>query len=146
MPGVIVFDPEDQNAGFSVGNDQAAGVYTDIENDAMYLSDLSNIYLWNGDTTTNQIAVWKSGKLRLDRAINLGAVLIDAESYDSVSFKLWAELEGSMSLITTVTIADNDPVRLPGGYTSSVYEIQITTTDRVYSIAIGESVFDLAEA
>lgn len=144
MPGVIIFDPDDENARFSVGNDQAAAVYTDIENDKMYLSDLSNILEWAGNSASKQTATWKSGHLRLQRPANMGAAVVQAESYNSVTFKLYAQIDGTMTLITSVVVGDNTPFRLPGGYTSALYQIEIITSDRIYSAAVGESIFDLS--
>ncbi len=145
MPGVIIFDPDDPNAAFSVGNDQAAAVYTNIEEDEMFLSDLSNILEWSGDSATQQTATWKSGYIRMPRPMNFGAVLIEAESYTSLTFKLYAHLDSGMSLITTLTISNNDPVRLPGGYVSSLFQVEIITKDRITSLSVGESIYDVAE-
>lgn len=73
----------------------------------------------------------------------MGAVLVEAESYASVVFKLYAIVKGSLTLITTVGIPDAEPVRLPGGYVASQFEIEIVSTDRVTSVAVGQSIFDL---
>lgn len=144
MPGVIIFDPEDQSVGLSVGDDQAAGVYLDIKSDSLYLTNLTNIIKWEGDTVNNMTYTWKSGKIRSPRPINMGAVVVDAESYNSLTFKLYAEVDGVHQLITTETITNDDPVRLPGGYLSAVYQIEVISTDRITSIAVGQSIFDLA--
>ncbi len=143
MGGVIIFDPNDPEVGFSVGDDQAAGAYLDVENDALYLTDLTNIIQWEGDASNNMTYTWRSGKLRSKRHVNLGAGLVDAESYDSVVLKLYAEIEGTVTLIDSVGVADAEPFRLPGGYLSSTFEIEIISTDRIYSVAIGESLLDL---
>lgn len=145
MPGVIIFDPDDPNAAFSVGNDQAAAVYTNLEEDEMFLSDLSNILEWAGNSATQQTATWKSGHIRAPRPMNMGAVRVDAASYNQVTFKLYAELDGTMSLITTLSITDDDPIRLPGGYVSNLFQLEIITTDRIYGIQIGESIYDVTE-
>lgn len=145
MPGVIIFDPDQGERSFSVGNDQAAAVYTNIEDDEMYLSDLSNILEWAGDSTTQQTATWKSGHIRFPTPVNMGAALVQAETYDSITFKLYAQIDTTMTLITSIAISDNEPFRLPGGYLSNLFQLEIITTDRVYSVAVGESVFDLTE-
>ncbi len=142
--GVIIFDPNDRSVGFSTGDDQAAGVYLDIENDALYLSDLTNIIQWEGDAVNNMIYTWRSGKLRSPRPINMGAAMVDAESYVSVAFKLYAEVDGVSSIIASIGVLDDEPFRLPGGYLSNVFEIELISTDRIVSVAVGQSVFDLA--
>lgn len=144
MPGVVIIDPDDRDSRFSVGNDQAAAVYTNIEDDEMYLSNLSNILEWEGNSATKQIATWKSGHLRFPRQVNMGAASIQAETYTSITFKLYAQLNGTMSLITSISVTDNDPFRLPGGFVSALWQVEIITQDRIYSVAVGESIFDLA--
>ena len=143
MPGVIIFDPADETTGFSLGDDQAAGVYLDIETDTLYFTDLSNIIEWEGDTA-NMTYTWRSGRIRLARKVNIGAVMVEAKSYESVILKLYAELDGVITLITTLTITDDEPVRTPGGHLSNLYEIEIVSTDRVTNVSAGQSVFDLA--
>ena len=140
MPGHFVFDPDDKDVGFSLGEDQAAGVYHDIENDALYLTDLTNIIQWEGATPTNQIYTWKSAKIRLPREINLGGAMVEAESYDSLIFKLYAD----GSLVTSISVTDDDPFRLPGGYLSNLYQVEIISTDRVTAVTTGANIFDLA--
>lgn len=144
MPGVIIFDPSDNSIGFSLGDDQAAGVYLDIETDTLYLTNLSNIIEWEGDSDNNMTYTWRSGRVRLPRKVNLGAMTVEADSYASVIVKLYAEVEDAMTLITTITVTSSVPVRLPGGYLSNLYEIEVTSTDRITGIAAAQSVFDLA--
>lgn len=145
MPGLIIFDPNDNDVGFSLGDDQAAGVYLDIKTDTLYLTDLSDIIEWEGDTGTNMTYTWRSGRVRMNRKVNLGVCLVEAESYASVTLKLYALIDETMTLITTLTITDGEPVRLPGGYLSNLYEIEVVSTDRITGISVGETVFDLAE-
>jgi hypothetical protein len=144
MPGVIIFDPEDKAIGFSVGDDQAAGVYLDIETDTLYLTDLTNIIEWEGDAVNNMTYTWRSGRLRSAKKINLGGLMVEADSYTSLIVKLYAMLDNTLTLITTLTITDDEPVRIPGGYLSNLYEIEVISTDRVTSITLGQSIFDLA--
>jgi hypothetical protein len=144
MPGVIIFDPNDPSVGFSVGDDQAAGVYLDIETDTLYLTDLSNIIEWEGDTA-NMSYTWRSGRIRMPRKVNLGALLVDAVTYTDITVKLYAMIEDTLTLITSLTVTDSDPIRLPGGYTSNLYEVQVESTDRITSISVAQNIFDLAE-
>jgi len=144
MPGVIIFDPSDNSIGFSLGDDQAAGVHLDIETDTLYITNLSNIIKWEGDAVNNMTYTWRSSRIRLPRKVNLGACMVEADSYTSVILKLYAEVDGVLTLITTVTVASSIPVRLPGGYLSNLYEIEVVSSDRVTGIAAAQSVFDLA--
>jgi len=145
MAGLIVFSPDDPDIGFSTADDVAVNVFLDILTDTLYYSDGAAIYEWEGGST-DMTYIWKSGKLRLPYPTNLGAALVEAETYSDVVFKLYADIDGTMTLKHTQTVADNKPFRLPGGYQSHTYEIYLTGTDVVSSAAIGETVFDLSEA
>jgi hypothetical protein len=145
MPGVVIIDPNQPEFGFSVGNDQAAGVHADIENDALYLTDLTNIVQWEGDSANKQTYTWRSGRIRLAQKVNLGAGMVEADSYDSITFKLYAILNNNaITLMESVTVTSHEPFRLPGGYTSNLYEIEIISTDRVTGVSVGQNLFDLA--
>lgn len=143
MPGLIIFDPEDSSVGMSTADDQAAGVYLDIENDALYLSNLTNIIQWEGSTTPMQ-GRWKSGQLKMRRPVNFGAAMVDAEDYSDVTFQLYAEFGGAMTLKASVAVTDDEPFRLPGGYTSATYEIEIVSSNRVVSVAVAQNILELA--
>jgi hypothetical protein len=116
----------------------------DIESDTLYLTDLANIIEWEGDSANNMTYTWRSGRIRLPKKVNIGAVAVEADSYDSLTLKLYAVKETDAVLITTVTVADNEPIRMPGGYLSNLYEIEIVSTDRVTGVSAAQSVFDLA--
>jgi len=142
MPGLIIFDPKNEHIGFSLGDEQAAGVYLDIEADSMYYTDTTNIYKWEGNEAATQTYTWRSGKIRLPKKINLGAVLVEAASYDnSLTFKLYAD----GTLITSLLITDAEPVRLPGGYLSNIYEVEVIGQDVVTGISVAENIFELAK-
>jgi len=145
MAGYFVFSPEDPSIGLTTGDTLAVGVHLDILTDTLYYTDGATIYEWEGGST-NKTYTWKSAKIRYPQPTNLGAALVEAESYDDVVFKLYADISGVMTLKSTVTVADGEPFRLPGGYSSNIFEIQLVGTDVVNAVSVGETVFDLAEA
>lgn len=140
MPGVIIFDPNNPNIGLSLGDAQASAVYLDIEDDTLFYTDTVNIYEWDADDTTNLQYTWKSGRIRMPRKTNLGAAMIEADSYDSIIFKLYAD--GTLKM--SAQVFDSEPFRLPGGYLSNLYDIEVIGTDRIRTIVVGQTLFDLA--
>ena len=145
MSGLIIFDPERQEIGFTTGDEVAVNTYLDIENDILYFTDASRIYQWEGDSGNQQSYTWKSGKIRMKNPVNLGAAIVEADSYADVVFKLFAEISGTMVLKLTQTVADGEPFRLPGGFLANVYEIQLDGTDTVTRVSVAENVWELAE-
>lgn len=142
MPGVIIFDPNDNDVGFSTGDDQANAVFLDKDTGNLFIADLDTIYEWEGSASP-MTATWRSGTIRLARKVNMGAALIEADEYTDIVMSLFAQIQGVMTLITTITVVDGEPLRLPGGYLSNLFEVQIVTTNRIQSVSIAESVFDL---
>ena len=140
MAGYFVFAIENPDIGLSTGDVVAVGSYLDIITDTLYYTDGSNIFEWEGDTTLKTYT-WRSAKMRMPRLVNLGAALVEANSYLNLTFKLYA---GGV-LKHTETVSDGDPFRLPGGYLSNIYEIELIGTDVVTGVSIAETVFDLAE-
>jgi hypothetical protein len=82
MAGLIIFDPDDDFVGLTTGDDVALNSYLDIENDTLYFTDGLTIYEWEGDETGyRQTYVWKSGEIRMPYPVNMGAALVEAETY-----------------------------------------------------------------
>lgn len=81
MAGLIIFDPENELAGFTTGDDVAVGAYQDIQSDTLYFTDGVNIYEWAGDTVNNQTYTWLSGEVRLPAPANMGAAIVEAPFY-----------------------------------------------------------------
>lgn len=141
MAGYIVFDPDNTAVGLTTGDDVALNVFLDILTDTLYYTDGSEIFEWEGSLTgALKTFVWKSAKHRFPRLVNLGAASVEAESYASLTFKLYAD----GTLKHTQTVTDGEPFRLPGGYLANIYQVELTGTDTVNGVSIAETIFDLA--
>lgn len=140
MPGFFVFDAENPEIGFADGDDVAVNVFVDILTDTLYYTDGSDIFTWEGGST-NKTYTWRSGKVRLNSLINLGAALVEANSYSDLTFLLYAD----GVLKHTQTVTDGNPFRLPAGYLSNIYQVAVTGTDVVTGISIAETVFGLTK-
>jgi len=141
VAGYFVFDANSEGVGLSTGDDLAVNVFLDIENDVLFFTDGSTIFQWEGGSAS-QIYTWRSAKLRMPKLTNLGAALVEANSYSSVgiTFRLFAD----GVLKHTQVVRDGEPFRLPGGYLSNIYEIELVGTDVVTGVSIAENIFDLA--
>lgn len=140
MAGFIVFSPEDDTIGLSTGDDVALNVYLDIENDILYYTDGSNIYEFDGGATPKTYT-WRSGKIRLANKVNLGAGMVEANTYVDITLRLYAD--GVLKATRVVT--DGEPFRLPGGYLSNIYEVEVEGVDEITGISIAENILELAE-
>lgn len=91
MSGLIIFDPHNELAGLSTGDDVAVNTFLDVENDVLYFTDALNIYAWGEDSTgLKQTYTWKSGEVRMPTPVNMGAALVEAENYsETVGDSYW---------------------------------------------------------
>ncbi len=141
MAGYIVFDSDSPSVGLTTGDVFALNVFLDILTDTLYYTDGSDIFKWEGsDDNSLKTFVWKSAKHRFPKLVNLGAALVEADSYADLKFELFAD----GVLKHTQTVVDGKPFRLPGGYLSNLYQVQLTGTDIVTGVSIAETIFDLA--
>jgi hypothetical protein len=142
MAGVIIFDPRNPDVGLSTADDVGVGVFLDILTDTLYYTDSTTIYEWQGGDS-DKTYTWKSRKIRFPSKINIGAALVEAESYTDITFRLYADISGTMTLKHTETVANGEPFRTPGGYLSNIYQFEVEGVDVVNGVSISETVFDL---
>ncbi len=141
MAGYIVFDPDNPAVGLTTGDVVARNVFLDILTDTLYFTDGSNIFEWEGTTSSGlKTFRWRSAKHRFPKLVNLGAAMVEADSFASLTFRLYAD----GVLKHTQTVADGKPFRLPGGYLSNLYQVELEGTDTVTGVSIAETIFDLA--
>ena len=144
MAGFFVFSSDDPDTGLTTGTDLAVNVFLDILTDTLYFTDGENIFEWEGGATPKEYT-WRSQKSRFSREVNLGAVFVEAKTYADLTFNLYADIDGVMTLKHTQTVLNGEPFRTPGGYLSNVYQVELVGTDVVERVAIAETVFDLVE-
>jgi hypothetical protein len=119
-----------------------------------------DIVLWDDPAQPNSDYTWKSKVFVSQEPFNMGAARVVADytgvtvspvwsEWDStwitadvtwdvvepVTFKLYA----NRSLVLTTTRADSDVFRLPAGYKTDTYEVEISGTVRVRAVHLGET-------
>lgn len=102
----------------------------------------SDIVEWEGAATKSTAFTWKTGKLRAPYPMNLGACRIDAASYP-VTLNIWND-QGT-NVVVDRSVTDGKVIRLPGGYLSDWFEVQISNDDVVDSVYLAETVEELLE-
>jgi hypothetical protein len=108
---------------------------------------------------------WKSKVINTKDMINLGAARIIADygdttsvwdetttqwqtttdtwdAPDAITFKLWVDKE----LIYTTVVNDDNTFRMPTGYRSDTFEIEVSGNIRVRAVHLGETPLSLREA
>lgn len=68
-----------------------------------------------------------------------------AQSVTGVTYDITFRLYADGVLKHTQTVADDEPFRLPGGYLSNIYSVEIESQMPVTRVSVAENVFELAE-
>lgn len=110
--------------------------YSDLATDMLYLLKTDGtINAWEAGSATS--LTWKSKPLRTPKPICPAA--LRAYANGSFTLKLYAD----SNLVHTATIADSSVVRLPSGYKAKEFQIELTGTASIDSVAIANSIGEL---
>lgn len=159
----IVFENDEKVGPSFVDNDFSfsASWYDSLTNNLYVISGVNgDIYQWDDLTQPNTIMRWKSKTFVTKNFTNIGAARViadytgeppspfweDAESAweladsmwdadDPVTFRLYVDKE----LQFTTTVSDINVFRLPSGYRSDTFEVEVESTIRVRAIHLGET-------
>jgi len=130
----FLFDPRGQKNAFVKLDFYATAGFNDRENDELYLV-IGGVLKKFARGTSNRTYTWKSKEFYTNRPISPGVAKVSADSYSSLTFKLFAD----GSLKHTQTVTNSEIFRLPGGYRAKAFEIQLEGIDVVNEVCVYES-------
>lgn len=133
VQGGFVFDP--RTGEFTIHNISAAGGYTDLIHDQLFLAIGTELHTW--DTGAALTYTWKSKKFTMPTFTHFTHFRVLAESYP-VTLSLY--MDGVLHHTKSVT--SKDPFPLPAGGGRD-FELHLTGTSEVYSVQIATSVAEL---
>ncbi len=144
--GSFTYVPDQQTGGQLVSCDDVftASHFDALTNRFYYTNGTAGIvYEWDDLTQIKQTAQWKSKVLVSPGYKNFGAarIIADFAPGKAVTFKLYAD----KALVFTTTVSDNKPFRLPSGYRTDTYEVEVLSDIRIRSIHLAETVLGLKE-
>lgn len=137
----IIFDPNDESIGFTTNAQTITAGYLEPEDDTLYLAIGAAIESWDTNAT-KQVLTWKSGFLIAPHPLNLGAGRIVADSYP-VTLDIWGD-KGT-KVVNALSVTSNEVFRLPAGYLSERFEIQVSNDDNITLAHFAETVEELLE-
>lgn len=123
--GGFIFDPVEQNGALTTHSIVASCGFVDLVDDSLYYVITDTIYKLHAGNKLSY--TWKSKKFQLPLPANFGVAQVIANSYESLTFKFYAD--GVLKL--TKTVLNNKPFRLPAGYKGRFVEVELTGTDTV---------------
>jgi len=148
--GGFVFDPKNPESSYTTLNMVGNGAFTDPESGDLFIVDGSNnIVQFDKDETLDIDFLWRSKRFHLPRPLNMGAAQISAESYP-VGFTVYtiekakADGEEEQRIVRhTRSVQNNKPFRLPTGYTSDEYQVEVQGDSVIESVYIAETLREL---
>lgn len=166
--GGLVFERDEKVGGFFVDTDYTftASWYDAIAGKLYYVYGTNgDIYEWNDLAQPAVTQTWKSKVINTKDMINMGAARIIADygdttevwnevtslwqsttdtwdAPDALTFKLWVDKE----LIYTTIVNDDNTFRMPTGYRSDTFEVEVSGNIRVRALHLGETPLSLREA
>lgn len=129
-----MFDPRGGKNAFINLDFYATAGFNDREEDVLYLVIDGTLKEFAQNATKRSYS-WKSKVFYTNRPISPGVAKVSADSYSSLTFKLFAD----GSLKHTQTVANSNIFRLPGGYKAKSFEIQLEGTDTINEVCVYES-------
>lgn len=144
--GSFTYTPDRETGGQLITLDDTltASFFDALHNRFYYTNGTAGIvYEWDDTTQPRQTAQWKSKVMVTPDYKNFGAarIMADFTAGKSITFRLYAD----KGLVFSTQVTDNKPFRLPTGYRSDTYEIEVLSDIRVRSIHMAETVFGLRE-
>jgi len=130
----FIFDPRGGKNAFVNLDFYAHAGFNDRENDELYLVIGGTLKKF-ARSSSKRTYLWKSKEFYTNRPISPGVAKVSADSYNSLTFKLYAD----GSLKHTQNVANNNIFRLPGGYQAKAFHITLEGTDPVNEVCIYES-------
>lgn len=142
VQGAFIFDLRDSvNTFTEITGVHATGGYHHIESDNLYLLINDIVKQWGG-STSQLTYTWKSKKFVTPKPVNMAAAQVTADDYNDVTMKVYAD----GVLKHTESVTDDSIFKLPSGYLSKHWEIELTGKSRVTEAFIAESVRELRSA
>ena len=130
----FLFDPRGGKNAFINLDFYATAGFNDREEDVLYLVIDGTLKEFAQNATKRSYS-WKSKVFYTNRPISPGVAKVSADSYSSLTFKLFAD----GSLKHTQTVVNSNIFRLPGGYKAKSFEIQLEGTDTINEVCVYES-------
>jgi len=114
----------------------AAGLYSDVETDTLYLIQGADLVSWGAGSTLT--ATWRSREYESPRPVGWAWARVQADSYP-VTLNLYAE----GALVATVTLASEAPRRLPATRREKTWQVEVEATAVVDEVAIAQTLSEL---
>jgi hypothetical protein len=104
------------------------------------------LWRWDDPAALPMMATWRSKLCHMAREVNFAALQVHARAYhspptQSLTVRVYAD--GALKL--TATVANQDPIRMPGGFLARDWQVEITGNVEVQSVQLAETIDELRQ-
>jgi hypothetical protein len=132
--GAIIVDFTEASGRLTTTDETALGVYSDLQDDTLYLIQGAAITSWMTAATT-LTALWKSKEFQCVRTPMWSCAIVIATAYTGTTFRLYAD----GVLVATHVVTSNASFRLPKLARTERWSIEIETVDVIHQVVMGTS-------
>lgn len=140
--GAFIFDPKDLSSGLVRLNIWCVSAHRDVKTDEIYLlqADGKLQYFDLNTKSGREKYLWCSKQFRATgNGCRMLAMRVIADSYRDLNVKIFAD---GKEFFQKVAVTDK-PFRLPNHSAKSYWQIEISSTDEVREIVLGETMFEV---
>jgi hypothetical protein len=143
----IIFDFDEGLSAITTTDEQTTGVHQDIQDDALYLIQGTDIVEWRGGTDKLKLT-WRSKEFQLSKCYDWKCCRIISDSYpiDGSGEELTLKLYANNSLVQTTEIFSEDIRMLQIMRPERIWSIQVESYNPIDEIIIATSVEALKRA
>lgn len=139
--GGLIVEPHETAAIISQHNLTVTAAFNDLQRDTLYLAGNGYINAWDSHATNYLAYTWRSKVFETPKQMNFAWAQVLVTDDKPVTFNLYAD--GIIKY--TIAITDDKPFRLPSGYKSKYWEVELTGTGSVRSVLMAESIKELQQ-
>lgn len=129
----------DLKSAFSKISTLATAVFNDIRSDSLFLASGTDIVKFDGDPALDTFT-WRSKMFETPMQLNFSWCQVQIED-GAVDINIYAD--GRSIFDTPVTVSTDTPFRLPSGYKSKYWQVEISGTGTVRGINLAETMTEI---
>lgn len=137
----LIVDPNASAPIISSHNLTVTAAFNDLQRDGLYLAGDGNISRWDDHASTYLTYTWKSKKFEAPKQLNFAWAQVLVTDSLPVTFKVYAD----GTLKHTQTITSSTPFRLPSGFKSKFWEVELVGTGAVRGVLLAEFIKELQQ-
>jgi hypothetical protein len=139
--GGLIVEPHENAAIVTQHNLTVTAAFNDLQRDTLYFAGDGNIRAWDSHATDYIAYTWKSKIFETPKQTNFAWAQVLVSDNKPVTFNLYAD--GVIKY--TIAVTNDKPFRLPSGYKSKYWEVELTGTGAVRSVLMAENIEELKQ-